>query len=335
MQSGFSVIGVGSPIVDFLARVPEDFLAGVPGEKGGMVMIDGAELRSIMAKLGNSGAVRRSPGGSAGNTVFDLAHLGVPTALLGTVGQDEEGAFYRDALRRAGGSVHGLREVPGAPTGACLCLVTPDAERTMRPSLAAALAFDPAGVTENDFAGYALAHIEGYLLAHSEEKVEHLLRTAHDAGCRVSLDLASFEVVRSFRSAIRHLVGKYVDVVFANSDEADALCGAKPVADQLAEMQELAETAVLKQGERGAWASRGGKVFFAPARDVRAVDTTAAGDSFAAGFLYGMLRDWEMRSNLEFGAAVAAETVQVVGAALPDSSWEKLNREAARLAAGK
>lgn len=332
MENDVSVIGIGSPIVDLLARVPEEFLAHVPGEKGGMVMIDGAELRAVMAEL-DPAAVRRTPGGSAGNTVFDLARLGVLTALLGTVGKDAEGEFYRESLRRAGGSVHGLRAVDGQPTAACLCLVTPDAERTMRPALAAALAFDPASVRKEDFAGYALAHVEGYLLAHSEDKVEHLLRTAREAGCRVSLDLASFEVVRSFRPAIRRLVGDYVDIVFANSDEADALCGAKPVAEQLAELQELSGIAVLKQGEKGAWASRDGKAVFAPARKVRAVDTTAAGDSFAAGFLYGLLREWTLDASLGFGAAVAAETVQVIGAALPETAWEKLNREAAEFAA--
>ncbi len=319
----FSVIGVGSPIVDLLAQVEEQFVSGIRGDKGGMVMVDGGELREILTQLG-SVPVRRTPGGSAGNTVFDLARLAVPTALLGTVGDDADGEFYRAQLAAAGGSTHALRRSVSAATAACLCLVTPDAERTMRPALAAALEFDPAGVTEADFAGYTLAHIEGYILAHPEDKVEHLLKTAGAAGCMISLDLASFEVVNAFRPAILRLVEAYVDVVFANSDEADALLGALPPEEQLTRLQLLAPVAVVKMGEKGAWVGRGGEKSFAPAQKVAAVDTTAAGDSFAAGFLYGLLKGWDDARSARFGAAVAAETVQVFGAALPDDAWMRL-----------
>ena len=325
MKADFSVIGVGSPIVDLIARVDDDFLKNVSGEKGGMVMIDNAELERLLSLLGDA-RVNRSPGGSAGNTLFDLAKFGVKTALLGTTGRDQAGEFYRARLLAAGGSVHALRYSEKSPTGHCICLVTPDAERTMRPALAAALEFDPASVTEKDFAGYTLAHLEGYLLAHSEEKLRHLMQEAKNANCMISLDLASFEVVKAFRPVIFKLLEEFVDVVFANSDEADALLGDIAPEEQLAELKKLCSVAVVKLGEKGAWADCGSGAVFIPANKVHAVDTTAAGDSFAAGFLYGLLAKKDTAYCGKLGAALAAETVQVFGASLPETAWEKLKK---------
>ena len=325
MPSDFSVIGVGSPIVDLIAQVSEDFLGNVTGGKGGMVMIDNAELERILALLGREN-IKRSPGGSAGNTLFDLARFGVKTALLGTAGSDEAGEFYKSKLIGAGGSAHALRYSTKSPTGHCICLVTPDAERTMRPALAAALEFDPASVTEADFAGYTLAHLEGYLLAHSEEKLRYLMRTAKRAGCLISLDLASYEVVTAFRPAILSMLEEFVDIVFANSDEADALFGAVPPVEQLEKLRGLCPAAVVKLGEKGAWADCGEGAVFIPANKVNAIDTTAAGDSFAAGFLYGLLAKKDAAYCGRLGAALAAETVQIFGAELPESAWEKLKK---------
>ena len=325
MTPNFSVIGVGSPIIDLIARIDEDFLQNVPGEKGGMVMIDNAELERVLRLLGAN--VQRSPGGSAANTLFDLAHFGVRTALLGTTGQDSAGDFYRQELLQAGGSIHGLRTSTNTtPTGHCICLVTPDAERTMRPALAAALEFDPSSVTEADFAGYTLAHLEGYLLAHSEEKLQHLMRTAQKAQCLISLDLASFEVVKAFRPAIMRLLEEFVDIVFANSDEADALLGAIPPEQQLQELRKICPAAVVKLGEKGAYADCGDGAVFIPAEKVNAIDTTAAGDSFAAGFLYGFLSGRPASECGRLGAALAAETVQIFGAALPENAWERIKK---------
>lgn len=324
MNTQFSVIGVGSPIIDLIAQVEDSFLSHISGDKGGMVMIDSQELTRIITLL-ESGSVKRSPGGSAANTLFDLAHFGVRTALLGTTGDDEAGAFYRSELQKAGGSIHALRKsTQGTPTGHCICLVTPDAERTMRTALTAALEFDPAQVSNRDFAGYTLAHLEGYLLAHSEEKLRFLMSTAKAAGCRISLDLASFEVVKAFRGAILRLLEEFVDIVFANSDEADALLGQIPPQEQLRQLRQLCPAAIVKLGAQGAWADCGNGAVFIPANKVDAVDTTAAGDSFAAGFLYGYLSGMDAEVSGRLGAALAAETVQVFGASLPENTWQKL-----------
>lgn len=325
MKKDFSVIGVGSPIVDLIAQVSDEFLKNVPGEKGGMVMIGNDDLNHLIALLGKEN-VKRTPGGSAGNTLFDLANFGVQTALLGTTGNDEAGEFYKSKLIEAGGSTHALRCSESSPTGHCICLVTPDAERTMRPALAAALEFDPASVTEADFAGYTLAHLEGYLLAHSEEKLRYLMQTARQAGCQISLDLASFEVVKAFRPAIMKLLEEFVDIVFANSDEADALLGNISPEEQLAELRKLCSVAVVKLGEKGAWADCGKGAVFIPANKVNAVDTTAAGDSFAAGFLYGLLTEKDAAYCGKLGAALAAETVQVFGASLGAEAWTRVKQ---------
>ena len=324
MKGSFSVIGVGSPIIDLIAQVDESFLKQVSGEKGGMVMIDSAELERILALLKDKD-VKRTPGGSAANTLFDLAHFGVKTALLGKIGKDNAGEFYKSELIKAGGSAHGLRcSDNDTPTGHCICLVTPDAERTMRPALAAALEFDPSQVSKEDFAGYTLAHMEGYLLAHSLDKLQVLMSAAKAASCLISLDLASFEVVKAFRPAIMSLLEEFVDIVFANSDEADALLGDIEPEAQLAELKKLCKVAVVKLGEKGAWADCGDGAVFIPANKVEAVDTTAAGDSFAAGFLYGYLAGFTTLDSGKLGAALAAETVQTFGAALDQAAWDRL-----------
>ena len=165
------------------------------------------------------------------------------------------------------------------------------------------------------------------LLAHSEEKLRHLMQTAKKANCLISLDLASFEVVKNFHAAILRLLEEFVDIVFANSDEADALLGKLPPEQQLEQLRKLCPVAIVKLGERGAWADCGNGAVFIPANKVNAIDTTAAGDSFAAGFLYGVLADWDAAKCGRLGALLAAETVQVFGAALPTEVWEKLKKE--------
>src|SRR5690554_3707184 len=161
----FQLIGVGSPIVDSLAHVPENFVAGIDGEKNGMELVDGEAMGHLLSKI--EGDIYEAPGGSAGNTIFTIARLGLPTTFLGKIGNDIGGQFYYDRFLEMGGD--GSRFKSGSvPNGRCLSLITPDSERTMRTDLGAAMTLSPDEITPEDFEDCRHAHIEGYLLCNRD-----------------------------------------------------------------------------------------------------------------------------------------------------------------------
>ena len=318
------VIGVGSALVDQLAYVPEEFLSTIDGDKGGMLLVDYPLMQSIIQRLPGNPA--QAPGGSAANTAVGVGRLGVPAGLLAKVGRDVDGDYYIAAARAAGLSAAGFKHADDEPTGKCLSLITPDSERTMRTFLGAAGTLLPSEVTPADFAGYEVVHIEGYLLF-NPELIKRVLVSAREAGSKISLDLASPEIVRAGGEALRFLVRENVDYLFANEEEAREYTG---TADEEAGLNLLAadvELAALKVGARGAWVSHQGKTVRIQAQKVQAVDTTGAGDSWAAGFLYGLGEGMDIQQAGHAGAVVSAEVVQVTGAALPEETWTRLRNE--------
>jgi len=328
MDKRLRIIGVGSALVDQLAQVPEAFLATVRGGKGGMVLVDDAEMAAVLARLPRPPA--QAPGGSAANTAVGAARLGLPARLLAKVGADANGAFYRQALDAAGVAGVALKESADAPTGRCLALVTPDRQRTMRTCLGASATLSPAEITVADFADCALAHIEGYLLF-NDALMQHVLATAKAAGCRVSLDLAAPEIVREKRAVLPRLLREYADIVFANEDEAAEFAGTRDARAALQQLRACCPTAAVKLGVRGALIAHGNEVCEVPARVVKAVDTTGAGDLWAAGFLYGLLNGLSPYDAGCCGAWAGAEVVQVTGAVIPEQGWQRLRCEIAAL----
>ena len=321
MINGKGVIGVGSPIVDRLARVNDDFLSRIDGHKGGMELVDSETMTQLLDRVG--GAVVVAPGGSAANTVFALARLGIPSVLLGKLGDDREGEFYRQAFEQIGGDGSRLKTCDVSSTACCLSLITPDSERTMRTDLGAASGFLPEEVSPKDFDNCRHAHVEGYLLF-NRALAESVLDAAKTAGCRVSLDLGSFEVVKASEDVLPSLLDEYVDVVLANEDEASAFCGSNDPWDGLRALSEHCQVTAVKMGADGALIKSNGltcQVFAQPVDKV--VDTTGAGDFWAAGFLYGLLHDYRLDDCGHLGAVMGAEAVGCLGADLPKESWER------------
>ena len=312
------LIGVGSALVDHLAFVSERFVAGIPGRKGGMEMVDFAGMESLLATLEQTPT--RVPGGSAANTVVGTAELGLPSGLLTVIGRDGAGRFYRDAMSTNGVDVAGIKARSEEPTGRCLCLVTPDSQRTMRTFLGASALMDTEDVSSEDFDGYDHAHVEGYLLF-KPHLMKHVLATAKGRGCTVSVDLAAPEVVEASRSRLPQLLGDYVDMVFANEDEGEAFAGTRDEEGALRALATCCGTAVVKLGARGALVWHEGEATRVPAFAVDAVDTTAAGDLWAAGFLYGMLAGRDVVDAGRIGARLGAEVVQVTGSVLAPGTW--------------
>jgi len=327
----FDLIGVGSPIMDLLAPVPDAFLAHVPGAKGGMELVDAAEMARIVALLDRAPAC--TPGGSAANTTFTAARLGLRATFLGMLGNDELARTYRRRFEAAG--IDGSRFKQAAlPNARCLALVTPDAQRTMRTCLAAAMTLAPADVTPDDFRGCRHAHIEGYLVF-NRALADAVLDAARAAGCTVSLDLPSFEVVAEARDWLFDQIRRGLDIVFANEDEIRALFQDR-AADYPALARRLAghgALAAVKIGAAGAWLAQGETLHRITAVAVPdAVDTNGAGDAWAAGFLSGHLRGWPLAASGALASLLGAETVRHLGPIIPDSDWAGVRPRAQALA---
>jgi sugar/nucleoside kinase (ribokinase family) len=316
-----SIIAVGSPIVDMLAQVSEEHVASIPGEKGGMELVDPEAMEALLE--GIDGTLTRAAGGSAANTIFALAHMGVSAAILGKLGTDHEGAYYKDEFRRVGGDLHSFRAAEGVPTARCLSLITPDSERTMRTDLGAAATLSP-----EDH-----CHLEGYLLF-NRDLMEAVLKAAKAAGCQVSLDFGSFEVVNASKDILPRLLGEGVDILFANEEEAEAYTGKSDPEEALKELSGACPTVAVKIGAKGAWLCRDGQTVHVPAAEVSNVlDTTGAGDFWAAGFLYGIMQGFDLESCGRLGAVLGGEVVQHIGAYLAPLSWDHVNESIARLGA--
>lgn len=323
-------VGVGSPIMDLLAAVPEEFLQKVPGDKGGMVLVSPDEMAGLLALFDPGHAPATSTGGSAANCTLNATRLGLRTAFVGKLGNDAFAATYRARFAAVGVDLSRFK-TGDLPNATCLALVTPDAERTMRTCLAAAMTLAPAEITAADFASARHAHIEGYLVF-NPALADAVLTAARAAGCTVSIDVASFDVINVTRDWFFHqfeLGG--IDIIFANEDEIRAL-----FEDQTSPYDALARrlasygvTAAVKVGKDGAWIARGEDLHrIAPVHVTKVIDTNGAGDSWAAGFLAGFVRGLDLPTCGRLASEVGAETVRHFGPIIPDEPFAAL---AARL----
>ena len=327
----FDLIGVGSPIMDLLARVPDEFLKRhVAGEKGGMVLVDHNEMQRIIDLL--DGEPAYATGGSAANATFNAARLGLRATFLGKLGHDDLARVYQHAFETAG--VDGSRFKHGANANArCLALVTPDAQRTMRTYLGAAMTLSPDEITAADFAGCRHAHIEGYLVF-NRALADAVLTAARAAGCTTSLDLSSFEVVNASREWLFGQFRRGIDIVFANEDEIRAV-----FQDQTSDFPTLARKlagfgvlAAVKVGRDGAWIAQDRYLHrIEPVAVANVIDTNGAGDAWAAGFLFGHLRGWPLPAAGALASLLGSETVLHMGPIIPDTHFEILRDRAMAL----
>jgi sugar/nucleoside kinase (ribokinase family) len=327
-SENFDLIGVGSPIMDLLARVTDEFLQrNVAGDKGGMVLIDAAEMERIVGLL--DGEPASATGGSAANATYNAARLGLRATFLGKLGQDRLAQVYRAAFEAAGVNSRRFKTGP-LPNARCLALVTPDAQRTMRTCLGAAMTLSPAEISAADFQGCRHAHIEGYLVF-NQALADAVLAAARSAGCSTSLDLSSFEVVNASRDWLFRQFRSGIDIVFANEDEIRALFqDASSPFDVLARrLAGLGVLAAVKVGKDGAWLAHGAELHrVAPITVTRVIDTNGAGDAWAAGFLYGNLRGWSLPACGAIASLLGAETVMHMGPIIPDAPWQVLKPKA-------
>ncbi len=326
MAQTIDLIGIGSPVVDLLASVDDAFVEALEGGKGGMELVDAIQLEELVSTLDSEPDV--APGGSAGNTAYAAARLGTKTSFIGKLGDCEAGTFYRERFESIGADVTRFK-IGDVPNARCLSMVTPDSERTMRTDLGAAMTLTPEEITVADFEGARHVHMEGYL-AFNRDLMEHVLKCAKEAGCTTSFDMASFEVVKASEDVLEGWLRDYIDIVFANEDEASAFFPdmGEDYQGMAKAFAQLCDVAAVKLGKDGSLVAQGDEVTFVdPVVVDKAVDTTGAGDYWAGGFLTAWLQGKPLAECGHYGSVLGAEVVQVMGASLAEERWTALNEQ--------
>lgn len=352
-----NIVGFGDAVLDIIARIPDEDLHGLRLELGGCLSVGFSELEALLSIPVVSRTSRRLPGGSAANVCKCLTALGRKKVdFVGMVGNDSAGDEYRAALSR-----HQVRPVlsrccSDAPTAMCLCLITPDGERTMRTFLGAAMEFSDKNMLPSDIqmTKHGLLHCEGYAL-YRPDITKSIMQKAQQAHSRVSLDLASFEVVKTCFSTLKNILETgLVDIVFCNEDEARALSAAAEATNGSKFLRQLCADAtvvqksnttpeieiaqawllqhtsvvVISRGKKGCCvANRAGERTAASADAVMVVDTVGAGDFFSAGFLHAWVQGADLETCARCGCACGSAIVQVQGAELPHDAAENLRKQ--------
>jgi adenosine kinase len=323
----YDVLGIGNAIVDVIARADEDFLLKQDMRKGGMALIDEARAQAIYDAMGPA---TEMSGGSAANTIVGLASLGGRAAFVGKIKADGLGRAYAHDIRAAGVSFTTPPAAAGPSTGRCYIMVTPDGERTMNTYLGAAQDLHPGDIDADAIAASAVTYLEGYLWdpKHAKDAFLKAAKIAHDAGRKVALTLSDAFCVDRWRDEFLHLMrSNTVDLIFANEAELHSLYQSSDFDAAIAALRADIGVAVVTRSEKGCLVVSPEGTEAVPAFPVeRVVDTTGAGDLFAAGFLSGLARGADDRTCGRLGAMAAAEVIQHIGAR-PETSLKDLARQ--------
>ena len=322
MNMNKSVIGIGNALTDMLVNLSNDnVLSEYQLAKGSMSLVD-SQLQTAISKSVAGLPYSLSLGGSAANTIRAMARLGTNTAFIGKVGEDTTGEFYEQALRNLGITPYILRSEN--KSGKCVALVSKDGERTFVTHLGAALDLVAEDIDPVIFDSYDYLYIEGYLVQ-DHDLIRKTIERAKEHGLKVVIDLASFNVVEENRDFLRDIVEHYVDILFANEDEARAFSGESEPINALQYISKMCELAVVKIGTRGALIKRGEElVHVGIMAAAKRVDTTGAGDFYAAGFMAGLCEGLTLRQCGTMGAIAAGKVIEIVGTTLSEEAWSEI-----------
>ena len=322
------ILGIGSTLVDILSQVPnEEVLNELNLPKGSMTYVNINDAVSIGERLAQQYGSQRAAGDSAANTMSGLARLGAKAGFLTMMGNDEMGQFFTNEMTRTGVEMLALKS--DTPTGRVIAMVTPDGERTFATCLGASIELSPDDIKPELFDNWDIFYIEGYLVA-NPDMLRKAISTAKNKGLKIAIDLASYNVVEESRDFLLELVNNYVDIVFANEQEALALTGMEPE-NALHYIAERCDIAVVKIGAKGAYIQRGNEIVTIPPMKADVVDTTGAGDMWAAGFLAGFVKGEPLQKCGMMGAIVAKNIIEVMGAKMDDERWDNIHAVIAKL----
>jgi len=316
-EAKLGVVAVGNALVDVIAQADEAFIEAQNKEhgmvKGTMTLIDAQRAVSLYDQMGPG---IETSGGSAANTMAGFASFGGNGGFIGKVSDDELGGVFQHDIRSLGVTFDTPTHDGWEPTGRCLILVTPDAQRTMNTFLGASIELNSSDVDATLIANAQITYLEGYLFDKEQAKNAFIraAQLAHEAGRKVSLSLSDPFCVDRHREDFKNLVANHVDILFANEDEIKSLYEVDSFEEAAAEVKKVCEIAALTRSEKGAVIVTKDQDYTITAAPVeKVVDTTGAGDQFAAGFLYGYTEGMEMQRCGELGALAAAEVISHIG----------------------
>jgi sugar/nucleoside kinase (ribokinase family) len=314
---GKLVVGVGSALIDILAHENDDFLEKVGAVKGGMTYVERSVIDETVAAASQKPVV--VPGGSACNTMVGISRLGGQARFVGKCGTGRMGQLFRTDLARQ--NVEPMLFESDSPTGRVLSIITPDAQRSMLTYLGASAETHPSEMTAACFKDAVIVHIEGYLLF-NRELIVATIESAKSAGALISLDLASFNIVKEAKASLTDYIERYVDILIANEDEALAYTGIESESEALSALAENVDIAVLKIGARGSLVAHMDRhLRVKPYGDGSAVDTTGAGDLWASGFLYGLVNQMPLDQCGALASLCGHAVCQVVGTKIEHEQW--------------
>lgn len=321
------ILGMGNALTDILLRIKDDEVLNLLKlPKGSMQLINLEKFDEIRRQLDFTNALMAT-GGSASNTVNGIARLGGKAGFIGKIGKDNIGDFFRSDCMKNGVTPH--LELSSNGSGTCTVLVSEDGERTLCTFLGAACELGPADLNAEMFKNYEIFHIEGYLVQ-NHDLIRTAVKLAKEQGLLVSVDLASYNVVGENLQFLREMIGEYVDIVFANEEEARAFSDMEPE-DALNHIAGHCDIAVVKIGKEGSFVKSGDKMHVIAPYEAICIDTTGAGDLYAAGFLYGLANGYNLADCGRIGSLVSSRVVEVLGAKMPSSTWDIINSEISKM----
>lgn len=317
------ILGMGNALTDILLQIDNDeVLSSLNLLKGGMQLIDTERSEEINASVTNFDK-KMATGGSASNTINGITRLGMNAGFVGKIGRDEVGAFFTNDSISNGVQPHLL--LSETPSGRCTVLVSPDSERTLCTYLGAACELEASDLKPEMFAGYDIFHIEGYLVQ-NHDLIRTAVALAKQEGLKVSIDLASYNVVEVNLNFLHEIVREFVDIVFANEEEARAYTGQEPE-EALNVISEHCEIAIVKVGKDGSMIKSNTEKVQVKPRLANCIDTTGAGDLYAAGFLFGLASNYSLEVCGKIGSLVSGNVVEVLGAKMSDEVWEAIHAD--------
>jgi sugar/nucleoside kinase (ribokinase family) len=319
------VVGIGNAIVDVLFSVDQSFLSRHSLLKGSMTLVDSAQASSIYSEAQKT--IQMS-GGSVGNTMAGIAALGGTASYIGKVSNDSLGELYREDLNALGIRFFVEPSLGSSPTACCLVMITPDGERTMATFLGACSELTPQDVVPELVINHQVTYLEGYLwdAPLAQESMVKAAGIAQISNRRVALTLSDSFCVDRHRGSFKNLIQNYVDILFSNEDELMSLYEQYEVESALRLARSICDLVIVTRGAKGCLISTGGETLKIDAVPVKKViDTTGAGDLFAAGFLFGFTHGCEVGESAKIGSTMAAEVISQVGARLNDFPAELQN----------
>jgi sugar/nucleoside kinase (ribokinase family) len=314
------IIGLGNALVDLIISIEDEkLLETLQLPKGSMTLVDVVKA-SLVLESTKKMRIRIAAGGSASNTIDGLACLGVDCGYLGKIGHDPYGELFRDEMISR--HINPRLFYGKNQTGTAITLLSPDAERTFATYLGAAVELSEDDIRENHFTGYDYLHIEGYLVQ-NELLILKALSLAKQKGLKVSMDMASYNIVESHRDFLVDAIKEYVDIVFANEKEAKSLTGKHPE-KALNEISQWCEIAIVKIGKEGSWIKKGNDIVKVEGIQAVLKDSTGAGDLYASGFLYGLTRHHDLRTCGKIASLIGGKVVEIYGARMEEKRWKDI-----------